>query len=254
MEGKVALVTGASSGIGRATARRLADEGARVTVAARRADRLEALVTDIAAAGGEAIAVETDVADRWSVDHSVAQTLEAFGQLDVAVNNAASIGPIGPIAELSDEDWRQLMAVNVDGVFYCMRAQIAAMRESGGGSIVNVGSVNSFLGAPMAAPYVTSKHAILGLTRSAGAELASENIRVNIVCPGLVQTEMQEMIADIVTDGDPDGFENPFLARTPQGRLSNPIEIAHTILWLASDEASFVTGTALTVDGGVMAG
>jgi len=254
MEGKVAIVTGASSGIGRATAVRLAEEGAQVSVAARRAERLESLVREIESAGGKALAVETDVADRDSVRNAVSKTVEAFGRLDVAVNNAASIGPIGSIADLSYEDWRSLMAVNLDGAFHCMQAQIGAMRQSGGGSIVNVGSVNSFIGAPMATTYVTSKHALLGLSRSAGAELAPENIRVNIVCPGLVQTEMQDTIADILTGGEPEGFENPFLSRTPQGRLADPREIAHTILWLASDESSFVTGSALTVDGGVMAG
>jgi len=254
VNGKVAIVTGASSGIGRATALRLAEEGARVAVAARRGDRLESLVQEIREAGGQALAVETDVSDRQSAQESVSKTVEAFGRLDVAVNNAATIGPIGSIADLSHEDWRALMSVNLDGVFHCMQAQIWAMREVGGGSIVNVGSVNSFIGAPMATTYVTSKHALLGLSRSAGAELAPENIRVNIVCPGLVQTEMQEAIADIVTGGEPEGFENPFLSRTPQGRMANPTEIAHTILWLASDESSFITGSALTVDGGVMAG
>lgn len=254
MKDKVVIVTGASSGIGRATAVRLAQEGARVCVAARRADRLEKLVAEIEAAGGEALAAETDVASRDSVLAAVSATVDAFGRLDAAVNNAATVGPVGSIAEVSYEDWRSLMAVNLDGVFHCMQAQIAAMRRTGGGSIVNVGSVNSFIGAPMATAYVTSKHALLGLSRSAAVELASENIRVNIVCPGLVQTEMQDAIADIVTGGEPEGFVNPFVARTPQGRLADPMEIAHTILWLTSDESSFVTGSALTVDGGVMAG
>lgn len=254
MTGKVAVVTGASSGIGRATALRLAQEGAKVAVAARRLDRLEGLVAEIRAAGGEAIAVATDVSDRGSVRALVAATVDAFGRVDVGVNNAASIGPLGPVATLEYDDWRALMAINVDGVFHCMQAQIAEMQKVGGGAIVNVGSVNSFIGAATASAYVTSKHALLGLTRTAALELAPENIRVNIVCPGLVQTEMQEAIADIATGGEPEGFENPFLSRTPQGRMADPMEIAQTILWLASDEASFVTGTAITPDGGVMAG
>jgi NAD(P)-dependent dehydrogenase (short-subunit alcohol dehydrogenase family) len=236
-----------------AAALRLAEEGARVSVAARRLDRLQGLVADIESAGGQAIAVETDVGNRESVRACVAKTLEAFGRLDVAVNNAALIGPIGPIEDVSYEDFRALMNVNVDGVFHCMQAQIPPMREAGAGSIVNVGSVNSFIGAPMASSYVTSKHALLGLTRSTAGELALAKVRVNMVCPGLVQTEMQDAIADILTDGNPEGFENPFLPRTPQGRLADPIEIANMILWLASDEASFVTGAAMTVDGGVMA-
>lgn len=254
MDGKVAMITGASSGIGRASALRLAAEGARVAVGARRLARLEGLVDEIRAAGGQAIAVETDVSDQGSVQRMVAATVEAFGRLDVGVNNAAIIGPIAPLAALSFDEWKGLMAVNVDGVFHCMQAQIAEMQKAGGGSIVNVGSVNSFIGAAGASAYVTSKHALLGLTRTAALELAGENIRVNIVCPGLVQTEMQDAIADIATGGAPETFENPFLARTPQGRMADPMEIAQTILWLASDEASFVTGSHIVPDGGVMAG
>lgn len=254
MDGKVAMVTGASSGIGRATALRLAQEGARVAVGARRLERLEGLVAEIQASGGEAIAVQTDVSDQNSVRNMARATVNAFGKLDVGVNNAAMIGPVGPLATLDYDAWKGLMAVNVDGVFHCMQAQIAAMQDVGGGSIVNVGSVNSFIGAAGASAYVTSKHALLGLTRTAALELAPENIRVNMVCPGLVQTEMQDYIADVVTGGEPEGFENPFLSRTPQGRMADPMEIAQTILWLASDEASFVTGSEIIPDGGVMAG
>jgi NAD(P)-dependent dehydrogenase (short-subunit alcohol dehydrogenase family) len=254
MTGKVAMISGASSGVGRATAIRLAQEGAHVAVGARRVDRLETLVAEIREAGGQAIAVETDVADRESVRRFARATVEAFGRLDVGVNNAAIVGPVAPVADIPYDDWLSLMAVNVDGILHCMQAQIPEMRKAGGGSIVNVGSVNSFVGAPGAAAYVTSKHAILGLTRTAAVELAPEGIRVNIVCPGLIQTEMQDAIAELATGGNPEGFVNPWIARTPQGRMADPMEIAQTILWLASDEASFVTGSHITPDGGVMAG
>lgn len=253
MEGKVAVITGASSGIGRATAIRLAREGAKLALGARRLDQLETLATEIETSGGEALAVETDVADRDSARSLVNAAVETFGTVDVAVNNAAIIGPLMPFADIPLEQWRSLMSINLDGVFHCMQAQVKVMQDHGGGAIVNVGSVNSFIGAPGASAYVTSKHALLGLTRSAAAELAADNIRVNIVCPGLVQTEMQDAIADLATGGQPEGFENPFIARTPQGRMADPMEIAQAILWAASDEASFLTGSAITPDGGIMA-
>jgi NAD(P)-dependent dehydrogenase (short-subunit alcohol dehydrogenase family) len=196
--------------------------------------------------------LEVDVSNAEEVNAAIEKTVERFGRLDVGVNNAGIIGEVAPILEMTDENWRNVLGINLDGVFYAMRAEARAMVKNGG-SIINVASVNAFLGTPMAATYATSKHALLGLAKSAAGEFASLNIRVNTVCPGLVRTPMQDDIADKLSGGNPETFENPYLSRVPMARMAEPTEIANSILWLASDESTYFTGSALTPDGGIMA-
>lgn len=247
-KGKVVIITGASSGIGHATAMEFAARGASVVLAARREDELAELAGEIKSAGGSAAYLKTDVAKAADVERLVAFAVETFGRLDFAVNNAAIEGKVAGIIDLEEEDWDRLMNINLKGVFLCMKHQAKAMLAAGnGGAIVNVGSVNSFLGFPGGASYVSSKHALVGLTTSASAELAAHGIRINIICPGFIVTPMHERIRGIVGDGTVDSFiQNVHLKRA--GR---PEEIARAILFLCSDEASYITGTTLTPDGGL---
>jgi NAD(P)-dependent dehydrogenase (short-subunit alcohol dehydrogenase family) len=252
LDGKIAFISGASSGIGEATAILFAEEGAKVALLARRTERGEAVANAVKAIGGEAIFIQGDVSIVDDVNRAVEATLKEFGALDIGVNNAGIIGDAAPMMMMTDEQWRKVLNTNLDGVFFAMRAQAKAMGKSGG-SIVNVASINSFIGTPMVSAYATSKHALLGLAKSAAGELAAQNIRVNSVCPGLVRTEMQDYIADISTNGHPEKFEHPYLARIPMGRMAEAIEIARSILFFASDDSSYCTGSTLTPDGGVTA-
>jgi NAD(P)-dependent dehydrogenase (short-subunit alcohol dehydrogenase family) len=250
MTGKVALVTGASSGIGRATAILFAARGAKVTAAARRADRLDSLVREITEAGGEATAIATDVSDASDVEAMVAHTIDAFGRLDFCVNNAGIEGDeIAPVHEMSEAAWSRVMDVNVKGNFLCLKYEAKAMIEAGnGGAIVNVGSVNSFVGFSGGAAYSTSKAAQITLSSSAAADLAPHGIRVNLLCPGFVDTEMHRRIRGIVTD---EGMDGMIAGGVPLRRAASSEEMARTILWLCSDEASYVNATTITADGGL---
>ena len=250
LTGKVALVTGASSGIGRATAKLFADRGAKVVVAARRADRLEQLAGEIGAAGGSAIAVSTDVSRASEVESMVRRAIDTFGRLDYCVNNAGIEGrEIAPVQEMSEEAWSEVMDVNVKGNFLCLKYEALAMIDAGnGGAIVNVGSVNSFVGFGGGAAYSTSKAAQICLSSSAAADLAPHGIRVNLVTPGFVKTEMHQRIRGIVTD---EGMDGMIAGMVPLQRAANPDELARTIVWLCTDEASYVNATTITVDGGL---
>jgi NAD(P)-dependent dehydrogenase (short-subunit alcohol dehydrogenase family) len=245
---KVALITGASSGIGRATARQLAEQGARVVVAARRREELESLVREIEQAGGRASAVQTDVAVASEVERMVAHALETYGRLDIAVNNAGIEGRFAPIVDLDEAEWDRVLDINLKGVFLCMKYQARAMLAAGNsGAIVNVGSVNSFLGAATGSAYVASKHALIGLTSSASAELAPQGIRVNLLCPGVIDTPMHRRLrADI---GD-EVYDQGLLPSVHLKRAGQAEEIARAIAFLCSDAASYITGTTLTPDGG----
>jgi NAD(P)-dependent dehydrogenase (short-subunit alcohol dehydrogenase family) len=184
MNDRVAVITGASSGIGRATAEAFAAKGARVVLAARRQDELDSLVAEIEARGGTAIAIKTDVSVAKDVERMVARVMEAFGRLDYAVNNAGIEGQLSAIADLAEEEWDRVLDINLKGIFLCMKYEARAMLDRGqGGAIVNIGSVNSFLGFPTGSAYVTSKHGLIGLTSSGSAELAPQGIRVNLLCP-----------------------------------------------------------------------
>ena len=248
MSGKVALITGASSGIGRATAKAFAARGAKVSLAARREEELTTLASEIEAQGGEATIVRTDVSLSKDVEHMVGHTVDTFGRLDYAVNNAGIEGQFAGITELSEEAWDSVLDINLKGSFLCMQHEARAMLEGGsGGAIVNVGSVNSFLGYPTGSAYVASKHGLIGLTTCVSAELAAQGIRVNIVCPGIIDTPMHHRARGLLGD---EIYDEVVLPRVHQQRAGRPEEIASTIVFLCSDEASYITGSTVTPDGG----
>ena len=248
MNGSVALITGASSGIGRATAEAFAAKGASVVLAARRQAELDSLVAEIEGRGGKATAIKTDVSDANDVEHMVAHAIDAFGHLDYAVNNAGIEGPLAAITDLTEDQWDCVLDINLKGTFLCMKYEARAMLAGGTGkAIVNIGSVNSFLGFQTGSAYVTSKHGLVGLTTSVSAELAPQGIRVNLVCPGFVDTPMHHRIRGILGDAI---YEEALLPTVHVRRAGRPEEIAQSIVFLCSDEASYITGTTLTPDGG----
>jgi len=248
MNEKVALITGASSGIGRATAKAFAAKGASVVLAARRQEELDSLLAEVEGGGGKATAIKTDVSSAHDVEQMVAHAVATFGRLDYAVNNAGIEGRIANIVDLPEDDWDKVLDINLKGNYLCLRYEARAMLDGGrGGSIVNIGSVNSFLGFGGGAAYVASKHGQVGLTTSASAELAPHGVRVNIVCPGFVDTPMHQRIRGIIGD---EIFDTALVPQVHIRRVGKPEEIAASILFLCSDEASFITGTTLTPDGG----
>ncbi len=248
MSDRVALVTGASSGIGRATARAFAAKGARVVLAARRKHELDTLVTEIEGQGGKATAIPTDVSAVQDVEQMVAHAIEVFGRLDYAVNNAGIEGQWAGITDLTEDEWDRVLDINLKGAFLCMKHEARAMLDGGhGGAIVNIGSVNSFLGFQTGSAYVASKHGLIGLTTSVSAELAPQGIRVNLVCPGFIDTPMHRRAREIVGD---ELYDEGLIPNVHLQRAGRPEEIAQTIIFLCSDEASYITGTTLTPDGG----
>ncbi|MEJ2337246.1 MAG: glucose 1-dehydrogenase [Gemmatimonadales bacterium] len=248
MSGKVALITGASSGIGRATAEAFAAHGAKVSLAARREEELAALAAGIEAQGGEATFLQTDVSLSRDVEHMVGHTLDTFGRLDYAVNNAGIEGQLYGITDLPEEEWDRVLGTNLKGTFLCMQHEARAMLERGsGGAIVNVGSINSFLGFPTGSAYVASKHGQIGLTTSVSAELAAQGIRVNIVCPGIIDTPMHRRMRGLIGDQI---YDEVLQQKVHMQRAGRPEEIARSIVFLCSDEASYITGSTVTPDGG----
>ena len=248
MNDKVVLITGASSGIGRATGEAFVARGAKVVLAARREHELATLTTEIEAQGGKASFVVTDVAIAKDVERMVAHAIETFGRLDYAVNNAGIEGKLAGITDLPEQDWDRVLDTNLKGTFLCLKYEALAMLAGGhGGAIVNVGSVNSFLGFPGGSAYVASKHGEVGLTSGVSAELAPQGIRVNLVCPGFVDTPMHHRLRGIVGD---DLYDKVLIPRVHTRRAGRPEEIAQTIVFLCSDEASYISGTTLTPDGG----
>lgn len=247
MNDKVALITGASSGIGKATAEAFAAKGASVVLAARRQDELASLVTEIEARGGKATAIKTDVSAANEVERMVAHAIETFGRLDYAVNNAGIEGKLVGITDLAEDEWDRVLDINLKGTFLCMKYEARAMLDCGrGGAIVNIGSVNSFLGFQTGSAYVTSKHGLIGLTTCVSAELAPQGIRVNLVCPGFIDTPMHHRGRKILGD---ELYDNTLLT-VHLRRVGRPEEIAQSVVFLCSDEASYITGTTLTPDGG----
>jgi len=243
VDGKAALVTGGASGIGRATALALAREGARVLVADRDAAGAEAVAKAIAESRGTARAVRCDVARADEVEAMVRAALDAFGRLDCAVNAAGILGAPGPLHELAPEQWEQTLAVNLTGMFLCLRYELRAMRAQRAGAIVNVSSGAGVLGTPFLGPYAASKHGILGLTKTAALENARDGVRVNAICPGSTDTPMLQGFMASSAEA-----RKMILATAPSGRLGTPEEIAEAALWLCSDRASYVSGESMLVD------
>lgn len=248
MKDKVALVTGASSGIGRATALVFAREGAKVVVADMNVVGGEETVQLVKAAGGDAFFVQTDVSQATSVEAMVSKTVETYGRLDYAHNNAGVEGTLSRTAEHTEEDWEPVIRINLKGVWLCMKYEIPQMLQQGGGAIVNTASGAGLIGVKRMPAYVASKHGVVGLTKTAALEYAKSGIRVNAVCPGVIQTSMVER----VTGNRPDVLDK-MIAAEPIGRSGRPEEIAEAVVWLCSDAASFVTGHAMAVDGGAVA-
>jgi NAD(P)-dependent dehydrogenase (short-subunit alcohol dehydrogenase family) len=246
--GKVALVTGGNSGIGAATALKFAQEGARVVVAARRAAEGEATVEEIRSDGGEAIFVQTDVSRADQVEAMVATTVKQYGRLDYAFNNAG-VGVSGAIHELDEERWDLAMNVNLKGVWLCMKHEVLQMIEQEGGVIVNDSSVAGLTSRARNAAYTAGKYGVVALTKSAALAYGRHNIRVNVVCPGMITTPMTEKMLNNIED-----MEAEMLWQYPLGRIGRPDEVAQTVTWLCSDAASFVTGVPIPVDGGLNAG
>ena len=250
LDGKVALVTGGGGGIGRATALAMAREGARVAVADFDAATARDTVAQINGAGGQAVTLTGDVTSTEAVQAMVQDTLSAYGRLDCAFNNAGIAGYQVDAAGKKTADWAEesfdrMIAVNLKGVWLCMREEIRQMQAQGGGAIVNTGSIAGLVGLPTSSAYVAAKHGVLGLTKTAALEYADANIRVNAVCPGYIETRMTEEVRRRRGEA--------ILNNTPMRRMGTPSEIAEMVVWLLSERASFVTGACYNVDGGWMA-
>ncbi len=246
---KVVVVTGGTSGIGRETAVLFASRGASVVVAGRRQVEGDETVELVRRAGGDGMFVQTDVSQAAQVDALIQAAVERFGRIDCAFNNAGVEGAWTPITEQTEEDWDHTIDINLKGTWLCLRAEISQLRkQGGGGAIVNNSSVAGLIGTAAAATYCASKHGVLGLTKSVAIEVAPEQIRVNAVCPAVIETPMGDRLF-----GDPD-METWALGFHPIGRFGTSREVAEGVLWMCSDASSFMTGQALTLDGGMLAG
>jgi len=246
LEGKVALVTGAASGMGFATAKAFAEAGAAVTLADVHEDAVRAAAQKLAAAGHRALAVRCDVSDDAEVATMVDRTVAEFGRLDAAFNNAGVMARKAPTADSSRDEWDRVIGINLRGVWNCMRYELRQMERQGSGAIVNNASVGALTGNPGIGAYIASKHGVVGLTRTAALEYIKQGIRVNAVNPGLIDTQ----VARDVVSGDEQAYAD-FAKRIPIGRAGRPEEIASAVIWLCGPGASYVVGQALTVDGGM---
>jgi NAD(P)-dependent dehydrogenase (short-subunit alcohol dehydrogenase family) len=247
LKGKVALVTGASSGIGRATALTFAREGARVIVSDVDVHQGEATAQMVQAQGGEAQFVQADVANPADAVALVKAAIDRYDRLDIACNNAGIGGPVAKTADYPLDGWEKVLNINLSGVFFGMRAQLAAMLKNGGGSIINLASVLGSVGGPRSPAYTAAKHGVIGLSQTAAWEYGTQGIRVNAVGPGFIHTPMVHNL-----EADPT-INAALIAAHALGRLGRPEEVAELITWLASDKASFATGGFYPVDGGYLA-
>ncbi len=241
---KVGLITGGSSGLGRATALAFAREGAKVVVASRGIERGEETVTTIKANGGDATFIQTDVSKDADVKSLLQKIVETYGKLDCAFNNAGILHPINRLADETEEEWDSMIDTNLKGVWLCMKYEILQMLKQGGGAIVNDSSVAGLRASRVTASYGASKHGIIGLTKTGALEYGKDNIRINAVCPALIRTPML-LFRDERTD-----MNDQWVADLPLARMGEPSEVAEAVVWLCSDAASFITGATLTVDGG----
>lgn len=249
MKDSVVLVTGGAAGIGKAAALAFAARGASVAIADLKVDRGNEVARAIEDAGGKAIFAKADVSKAGDVEALIGKTVVAFGRLDYAFNNAGIEGQLATTADCTEENFDRILAVNLRGLWLCLRYEIQQMLgQGGGGAIVNMSSVAGLVGFANLPAYVASKHGVVGLTKTAALEYAQKGIRVNAVCPGVIHTEM----VDRLTRKDP-AAENQFTSLEPMGRMGTPEEIAEATVWLCSKAASFVTGHALAVDGGLVA-
>jgi|SRR5579872_169922 len=249
LEGKVGLVTGGTSGIGRETAILFAKAGAKVVVAGRRAAEGEETIDLVRSAGGEGLFVKTDVSKAAEVETLIQKAVDKFGRLDIAFNNAGIEGVWTPIARQAEEDWDRTIDINLKGVWLCLKYEIRQMLKQGvSGAIVNMASITGLVGAVGAAAYSASKHGVIGLTQTAALENARSGIRINAVCPAAVEAPMADRVF-----GAPK-VHKYVLSCHPIGRFGKPTEIAEAVLWMCSDRASFMTGQSLVLDGGFLAG
>jgi NAD(P)-dependent dehydrogenase (short-subunit alcohol dehydrogenase family) len=248
MQGKTAIVTGGALGIGRATAVAFAQQGVNVVIADIQEEKAQDTLNLIKDKPGEGHFIKTDVSSLQDIKDMVQETLDKFGSLDYAFNNAGIEGKQTPLAEQSEEDWDKIISINLKGVWTCMKCEIKEMLKAEAGVIVNMSSVAGKVGFANLAPYVATKHGVNGLTKTAALEYAKKGLRINSVCPGVIKTEMIERI----TKKDKEA-EKQFANLAPVGRMGKPEEIAEAVLWLCSEESSFVTGHTLVVDGGFLA-
>ena len=252
VQGKIALVTGAGAGIGRATALKFAEEGAKVVVCDIDPDGGEETVELVRKNGGEAAFFMADVSKADDVQAMVAHTIATYGRLDCACNNAGIEGKLAPIVEQTEENFDRVIAVNLRGVFLCLRAEIAEMLKTGGGAVVNLSSVAGLIGFVGLSAYVASKHGVNGLTKNAALEYAKLGIRVNSICPGGIDTRMLDSLAEQATGGSTATSEM-MAPLHPIGRIGTSDEVSNLIVWLCSPKASFVTGAHVPIDGGYVA-
>jgi NAD(P)-dependent dehydrogenase (short-subunit alcohol dehydrogenase family) len=249
---KVVLITGGATGIGLATARRFAQEGAKVVIASRNEAAGQQEVADIRASGGEATFIQTDVTQEAQIEALINQTMGTYGRIDAAFNNSGTEGIPSPLADDNEENYQKIFEVNVKGLWLSMKHQLKHMQQHGAGSIVNNASIAGLIGFPGLGLYTASKHAVLGLTKSAALENAALGIRVNAVSPAMIETDMAERFLS-AQPGNKEDTITSVKSMHPIGRFGRPEEIASAVTWLCSDDASFVVGQSLTVDGGFTA-